>query len=138
MFYSICKLSEIFCGLVLSFLSTFAIILLRKRADCFSEVVPLLSWGVDILSLFLAMSWIGLWSIIVTFPAHCHLFYAPNFGQVEGAYCFWFVRPSIPSSVHPSAQTHFKIRFLDFIDEFLIKKITHLYFFHSGLSPFVE
>ena len=39
------------------------------------------------------------------------LFYAPNFGKVEGAYCFGLVRPN----------TKLKIGFLNFIDVFLIK-----------------
>ena len=101
MFYPICKLSELFCGVVFSFLSTFAIILLRKRADCSTEVVLLLSWGVCILSLFLAVSWVGLWSINVTVPAHFHLLLKGHIALGLS------VRPSL----RPSVRTHFKIGF---------------------------
>ena len=90
----ICKLSVLFCGVVLSFLSTFAIILLRKRADCFTESVPLLSWGVRIISLLLAVSWVELWSINVIFPAHFHLLLK---GYNVG--CFW-AGPSVRPSEH--------------------------------------
>ena len=93
MFCSIFKLSELFCGVFLSFLSTFAIILLRKRADCFTEVVLLLSWGVRILCLFLAVSWVGLWSINKTFPVHFHSLLK---GHIDLGLS---VRPSIPPSV---------------------------------------
>ena len=31
-------------------------------------------------------------------------FYAPNFGKVEGAYCFLLVRPSVRPYVRPSVR----------------------------------
>ena len=36
-------------------------------------------------------------------------FYAPNFGKVEGAYCFLLVRPSVRACVRPSVTKFIKI-----------------------------
>ena len=63
------------CGYeVLSFLSDFAIITLRKR-----ELVALLtsrSWcHVTVSVLCLLLTWVGLQCVIVAFPSHTHLFY---------------------------------------------------------------
>ena len=54
---------------------------------------------------------------------HCNCFYAPNFGKVEGAYCFGLVRPSVLPSVRPCVRSKYiKIQFWNSIYGFLIKK----------------
>ena len=55
----------------------------------------------------------------------------PNFGKVEGAYCFRIVHVSVRASV--TLRYSFEISYMD-----SHKKIIGKFFFKSGLSPFVE
>ena len=60
------------------------------------------------------------------------ILYAPNFGKVEGAYCFGLVRPSV-RPLQNLLRCTFEISFF----ASLIKKLlTH--FFKSGLSTYLE
>ena len=54
-------------------------------------------------------------------------FYAPNFGKVEGAYCFGLVSPSVCTSIHNLLRYSFEISHMD--------SSSDIYFFKSGLSP---
>ena len=60
-------------------------------------------------------------------------FYAPNFKEVGGAYCYWVVRPSVRPSVHPSVRSSYflmhsitlepwMLLFWNFLYGFLMKK----------------
>ena len=68
---------SLFCDKVLGDLSSFAIILLRKLSwllffyDCCCVTVC-------VLCLFLAMPWVGLRSVIITFSGHAHLHFGPD------------------------------------------------------------
>ena len=47
----------------------------EERASCFILLLLLLAChvAISVLCLFLAVSWAGLWSVIVAFPGHTHL-----------------------------------------------------------------
>ena len=62
----------VFCNAELTVLSSFAIISLRMR-ELVALFVFLLSF--DYKCLFLAVPWVGLWSMIVAFPGHTHLLF---------------------------------------------------------------
>ena len=57
---------SLFCSAVLSCLSGFTIISLRKRAGYFTLFVFLLSCG----CFFLSYPWVDVWSVIVAFTGH--------------------------------------------------------------------
>ena len=71
-----------FCGVVLNVLSSFAIILMRKR-ELVASIVVVLSCEWLCSLYFLAVWWIeSIWSVIVACPGHTHLYffyiYSPN------------------------------------------------------------
>ena len=67
---------SLFCNTVLSVPSSFEIILLRKRAGCFTLIVLLLSCGCYWhVSLFLVVPWVGLHCVTVAFPGQTHQFF---------------------------------------------------------------
>ena len=67
---------SLFCYALLCVLSSFAIILKRKRK---LVALLLLSYRcivtINVLWLFLTVPWFGLQCVIVVFPAHTHYFY---------------------------------------------------------------
>ena len=64
----------LFCYAVLDIISSFAIILMRKREmDALLIVSFRCIVTVGVLSLFLAMLWVCLQCVIVVFPDHTHL-----------------------------------------------------------------
>ena len=60
----------LFRGIGLGVLSSFTIILLRKRG-----LATLLSRGCQCIAFFHAVPWVGLWYVIVAFPVHDHLLF---------------------------------------------------------------
>ena len=78
LFVGVMRLS-LFCYALLCVLSSFAIILKRKR-----KLVSLLLLSyrrivtVDVLWLFLTVPWVGLQHLIVVFPDHTHLRFGQN------------------------------------------------------------
>ena len=82
---------SLFCCTLLCALSSFAIILKRKR-----EKVALLVLSyeclvtINVLWLFLTVPWVGLWCVIVVFPDHTHLLlYASENRRLKRAGSFW-------------------------------------------------
>ena len=66
---------SLFCYALLCVHSSFAIILKRKeKAGCFAIIVYKCSVTINVLWLFLAVSWVGLQYVIVVFPDYTHLF----------------------------------------------------------------
>ena len=66
---------SLYCNAVLSFLSSFAIISLRKRgAGFFTLLVFLLPCGCKFSVSFHVAPWLGLWYAIVAFPGHTHVY----------------------------------------------------------------
>ena len=76
---------SLFCFALLFVLSSFAIILTRKR-----KLVALLLLSnrclvtVNVLWLFLTVRWVGLQSVIVVFPEHTHFYVASPIARVSG------------------------------------------------------
>ena len=56
----------LFCGVVFSVHSNFAIILLKKSGCRVAYCVS---------CLFFVVPWVGMWSVIVAFPGHTHLLF---------------------------------------------------------------
>ena len=61
---------SLFCNAVLSILSRFAIILVRKTAEFITLLLT-----VSVLWLFFMVQWVGLQFVIVVFPGHTHLLF---------------------------------------------------------------
>ena len=72
-------------------------------------------------------------NVFSKFFAH-HCFYAPNFGKVEGAYCFRLVRVSVRASVTKLLRYSIEISYMDSSS----KNNGRIFFCKSGLYPFVE
>ena len=67
---------SLFCYALRSVLSSFAIILKRKRESwliCFYCLVDVCLNPVHDLWLFLMVPWVGLWCVTVVFPDHTHV-----------------------------------------------------------------
>ena len=72
------NLALVFNAILNSVLSSFAIILLRKtELVALLKLCPCCRVTVSVLCLFLAVPWVGLWSVIVAFPGHTHLLFEP-------------------------------------------------------------
>ena len=80
---------------------------------------------------------------------HISRFFAPNFKEVGGAYCFWVVRPSVRPSFRPSVRSSrflvhsitlepWMLPFWNFLYVFLMKKLLTCIFFLTGLCPISE
>ena len=63
----------LFCYAVLCAVSSFAIILMKKRELVALLVTSLCLVNVSVLWLFLTVPWVGLQCVIVAFPGHTHL-----------------------------------------------------------------
>ena len=87
----------LFCYALLCVHSSFAIILKRKRK---LVAFLLLSYRfivtINVLWLFLTVSWVGLQCVIVVFPNHTHLVFN-HFGL--NAYWHWVLVNATPSTV---------------------------------------
>ena len=74
-----------FCYALRCVLSSFAIILKRKRE---LVVLLLLSYGclgtVNVMWLFLTTAWVGLQCVVVVFSDHIHLFFSRTFCKQTG------------------------------------------------------
>ena len=65
-------LGPLLCGVVIGVLSSLTIILLKKRER---YIFVLIKKAVCVLCLFLVVPWVGLKSVVVTFPGHTNLFF---------------------------------------------------------------
>ena len=89
--------------------SSFAIILKRKR-----ELVTLLLLyyrcmdTINVLRLFLVMSWVGLQCVIVVYPVHTHMLFQQDTRLLV---CFVVLRPKSTAMVMAGRSIHLTTRF---------------------------